>query len=455
MADRRETIAAPSTPAGESGIGIIRISGPEAFVIADRVLDRSIKDKPSHTIHYCHVMEEGQRLDEVLVTLMRAPRSYTGEDTAEINCHGNSYLLKRVLSVCLRAGAALAEPGEFTKRAFLNGRIDLSQAEAVMDLIRAQSESALKTAMSQLSGRLSGEIREIRSALLDEIAYIEAALDDPEHYDLEGYPEELKQRLTPLVSRLEQLIQSAAEGRVRKDGIDTVILGRPNAGKSSLLNLISGEDRAIVTEVAGTTRDILTEHIRMGEFSLNLTDTAGIRDSDDPVEKIGIARARKRAEDADLLLILLDGAEPLTDEDLSLIRGADGRPAVILVNKSDLPQKIDPEKLRQQTEHPVLSISALSGEGLRELEQEISRLFFSGEVSGGEAVCVTSLRHVESLEKALASCRLVLNSIESGLPEDFFSIDLSDACAALGEITGETVGEDVISRIFEKFCMGK
>ena len=437
MADRRETIAAPSTPAGESGIGIIRISGPEAFVIADRVLDRSIKDKPSHTIHYCHVMEEGQRLDEVLVTLMRAPRSYTGEDTAEINCHGNSYLLKRVLSVCLRAGAAL------------------SQAEAVMDLIRAQSESALKTAMSQLSGRLSGEIREIRSALLDEIAYIEAALDDPEHYDLEGYPEELKQRLTPLVSRLEQLIQSAAEGRVRKDGIDTVILGRPNAGKSSLLNLISGEDRAIVTEVAGTTRDILTEHIRMGEFSLNLTDTAGIRDSDDPVEKIGIARARKRAEDADLLLILLDGAEPLTDEDFSLIRGADGRPAVILVNKSDLPQKIDPEKLRQQTEHPVLSISALSGEGLRELEQEISRLFFSGEVSGGEAVCVTSLRHVESLEKALASCRLVLNSIESGLPEDFFSIDLSDACAALGEITGETVGEDVISRIFEKFCMGK
>ena len=450
-----DTIAAVSTAPGESGIGIIRISGEDSFLIADKVLDRKISDKETHTIHFRHAVKEGRVLDEVLVSVMRAPRSYTGENTAEINCHGGTLVVQQVLEEVLRAGARLAEPGEFTKRAFLNGKKDLSQAEAVMDVIQAKNRLALEAAEQQLSGGLSAEIRSLRDAILDETAWIEAALDDPEHYDLSGYPEELKGKLTGLTRRIEKLIRNADSGIVIKEGIRTVILGRPNAGKSSLMNLIAGTDRAIVTDIAGTTRDTLTEHIRLSGLSLNLTDTAGIRDTSDPVEKLGVEKARQAAEQADLILCVIDGSEPVTEEEWKLLDSTRSRKAIVLLNKSDLEQKVTEEELRKRTDHPVILFSAKEKKGMDELEKCIRELFFSGEISINEQICVTSTRHKEALEKALASLRMVGKSIEEGMPEDFFSIDLQDAYETLGVITGETVEDDVIARIFERFCTGK
>lgn len=451
----RGTIAAIATPPGESGIGIIRVSGPDAFYVCDRMLDRKISDKPTHTIHYCHVKDGERILDEVLVTLMRTPRSYTGEDTAEINCHGNTFLMERVLEVCLRCGAVPAEPGEFTKRAFLNGRIDLSQAEAVMDLIRAQSDSASDAAISQLSGKLSGKVREIRDSLVDKTAEIEAALDDPEHYTLEGFTEELIKCVDKAEQEIEALIRSADSGRFLREGISTVILGKPNAGKSSLLNLFSGQDRAIVTNIPGTTRDTLTEHIRLGRYLLNLTDTAGIRESSDQVERIGIERARKSAEEADLLLVLVDGNTGLTEEDMELLQYAEQKKALVLINKTDLPSAVSKEELEQRTSHPVIQISALTGEGFEELKSTIEHMFFTGVVGRNESAVITNLRHKDALRRAEESLKLVMDSAEAGMPEDFLSIDLCDACTALGEITGETASEDIIDRVFAKFCMGK
>ena len=434
-----DTIAAVSTAPGESGIGIIRISGEDAFLITDKVLDRKISDKETHTIHFRHAVKEGRVLDEVLVSVMRAPRSYTGENTAEINCHGGTLVVQQVLEEVLRAGARLAEPGEFTKRAFLNGKNRL----------------ALEAAEQQLSGGLSAEIRSLRDAILDETAWIEAALDDPEHYDLSGYPVELKGKLAGLTGRIEKLIRNADSGIVIKEGIRTVILGRPNAGKSSLMNLIAGTDRAIVTDIAGTTRDTLTEHIRLSGLSLNLTDTAGIRDTSDPVEKLGVEKARQAAEQADLILCVIDGSEPVTEEEWKLLDSTRSQKAIVLLNKSDLEQKVTEEELRKRTDHPVILFSAKEKKGMDELEKCIRELFFSGEISVNEQICVTSTRHKEALEKALASLRMVEKSIEEEMPEDFFSIDLQDAYETLGVITGETVEDDVIARIFERFCTGK
>ena len=359
-----DTVAAIATAAGESGIGIIRISGEDALPIADRVLDRSILNAGAYTIHYRHavtcscgnmenascafpdrIQEKREILDDVLVSVMLAPHSYTGENTVEINCHGGSLVLQRVLEEVLKAGARPAGPGEFSKRAFLNGKMDLSQAEAVMDLIQAKNRYAMEAAVSQLQGGLSDKVRELREEILNETAWIEAALDDPEHYDLTGYPEELGKKLGILVRRLENLIENAESGKVMKEGISTVILGKPNAGKSSLLNLLAGEDRAIVTEIAGTTRDTLTEHIRMAGLSLNLTDTAGIRESTDRVEQIGVEKARKAAADADLLLVMIDGSVPLDKEDREILASSEGKQAVILLNKSDLPQIVTAEDM--------------------------------------------------------------------------------------------------------------
>lgn len=450
-----DTIAAISTALGESGIGIIRISGTDAVDIASRVLDRGVRKAETHTIHYRHAVCKNEIIDEVLVSVMLAPRSYTGENTVEINCHGGVLAVERVLEEVLKAGASLAEPGEFSKRAFLNGRIDLSQAEAVMDIIQAKNRFALKAAVSQLSGTLSKKLKELRNQLLDETAWIEAALDDPEHYDLSGYPEELGKKTDAMIADLETLIRNAENGRVMKEGISTVILGRPNAGKSSLMNLLSGADRAIVTDIAGTTRDILTEHIRLAGLSLNLTDTAGIRESEDIVERIGVERARKAAEEADLLLLVIDGSSELQEEDRLLLHEIEEKNAIVLLNKSDLDTQISLEELQKLSSHPVILFSAKDGTGLSEMETTMREMFYHGNINFNDQIYITNSRHREALEQALASVRLVKQSIKNGLPEDFFSIDLQDAYESLGIITGETLEDDVVNRIFEKFCTGK
>lgn len=450
-----DTIAAISTALGESGIGIIRISGTDAVDIASRVLDRGVRKAETHTIHYRHAVCKNEIIDEVLVSVMLAPRSYTGENTVEINCHGGVLAVERVLEEVLKAGASLAEPGEFSKRAFLNGRIDLSQAEAVMDIIQAKNRFALKAAVSQLSGTLSKKLKELRNQLLDETAWIEAALDDPEHYDLSGYPEELEKKTDAMIADLETLIRNAENGKVMKEGISTVILGRPNAGKSSLMNLLSGADRAIVTDIAGTTRDILTEHIRLAGLSLNLTDTAGIRESEDIVERIGVERARKAAEEADLLLLVIDGSSELQEADRLLLHEIEEKNAIVLLNKSDLDTQISLEELQKLSSHPVILFSAKDGTGLSEMETTMREMFYHGNINFNDQIYITNSRHREALEQALASVRLVKQSIKNGLPEDFFSIDLQDAYESLGIITGETVEDDVVNRIFEKFCTGK
>lgn len=450
-----DTIAAISTALGESGIGIIRISGTDAVDIASRVLDRGVRKAETHTIHYRHAVCKNEIIDEVLVSVMLAPRSYTGENTVEINCHGGVLAVERVLEEVLKAGASLAEPGEFSKRAFLNGRIDLSQAEAVMDIIQAKNRFALKAAVSQLSGTLSKKLKELRNQLLDETAWIEAALDDPEHYDLSGYPEELEKKTDAMIADLETLIRNAENGRVMKEGISTVILGRPNAGKSSLMNLLSGADRAIVTDIAGTTRDILTEHVRLAGLSLNLTDTAGIRESEDIVERIGVERARKAAEEADLLLLVIDGSSELQEEDRLLLHEIEEKNAIVLLNKSDLDTQISLEELQKLSSHPVILFSAKDGTGLSEMETTMREMFYHGNINFNDQIYITNSRHREALEQALASVRLVKQSIKNGLPEDFFSIDLQDAYESLGIITGETLEDDVANRIFEKFCTGK
>ena len=450
-----DTIAAIATAVSASGIGIIRVSGPEAVAVVDSIFDHDLKDKASHTIHYGHIVENGEIIDEVLVMLMRAPRSYTGEDTVEIDCHGGVLLLRRVLAAVFRAGAAPAEPGEFTKRAFLNGKMDLSRAEAVIDVIEAKSRDALKAGIGRLTGRLSDEIKSIRAVILNETAYIEAALDDPEHYDLTGYPEQLSETLSGLKQRLEKLLRSAENGRVMQEGISTVILGKPNAGKSTLMNLLSGEERAIVTDIAGTTRDTLTESIRLGGITLNVTDTAGIRDSADPVERIGIARAKEAAENADLVLCVIDSSEPLDENDLQVLEKIKNKKAIVLFNKSDLSRVVSVDEVRKMTPHPVIEFSAKDGTGLKETEEMIRELFYQGEIDFNEEIYITAERQRRAIEDALSSIEMTEKSISLNMPEDFFSIDLQNAYASLGSITGDTVGDDVINEIFSKFCMGK
>jgi tRNA modification GTPase len=450
-----DTIAAVATAPGQSGIGIVRVSGEDAIQIVQKIFDRDIADAETHTIHYGHVVDGTETVDEVLLMLMKAPHTYTGEDTVELDCHGGILVTDRVLKTVLKAGANLAEPGEFTKRAFLNGKTDLSRAEAVIDVIDAKNRDALRAGMMQLSGKLSAEIRDLRAQILHELAYIEAALDDPEHYDLTGYPQALKKILGPLTVRVEALLENADNGRVMKEGINTVILGKPNAGKSSLLNLMTGEDRAIVTEIAGTTRDILTEQILISGISLNVTDTAGIRESRDVVEKIGVERARKAADAADLILVMIDGSLPLDENDHEVLQYAETKKAVVLLNKSDLQQIVKPEMLEKETSHPVIVFSAKDGTGLKELEKTIREMFYHGTIDFNDQIYITNERHRDALERAGESLRKTENSIEAGLPEDFFSIDLRDAYETLGVITGETVEDDVINEIFSKFCMGK
>ncbi len=454
------TIAAISTAMSESGIGIIRVSGPEALDIVSRIYrskggKKDINKVPTHTIHYGYVYDGEELIDEVLVMVMRAPRTFTGEDTVEIDCHGGVYAMRRVLETVLKNGAKTASPGEFTKRAFLNGKMDLSQAEAVMDVIQAKNEYALKSSMEQLRGSVQKAIRDIRKDLIYHIAYIESALDDPEHISLDGYSQELLEIVEKAQEEIAHLLKTASDGKMIKEGIRTVILGKPNAGKSSLLNVLVGENRAIVTDIEGTTRDILEEYINLHGISLRMIDTAGIRETEDVVEKIGVNRARDMAKEADLILYVVDSSRPLDENDEEIISMLDSRKAIVLYNKTDLEPKVDMKALKERVNRPVISVSAKEETGIRELEKEIKNMFFSGEISFNDEVYITNARHKEALMEAAESLRLVKNSIEMDMPEDFFSIDLMNAYESLGRIIGESVGEDLVNEIFSKFCMGK
>ena len=387
--------------------------------------------------------------------VMRAPRTFTGEDTVEIDCHGGVYAMRRVLETVLKNGAKTASPGEFTKRAFLNGKMDLSQAEAVMDVIQAKNEYALKSSMEQLRGSVQKAIRDIRKDLIYHIAYIESALDDPEHISLDGYSQELLEIVEKAQEEIAHLLKTASDGKMIKEGIRTVILGKPNAGKSSLLNVLVGENRAIVTDIEGTTRDILEEYINLHGISLRMIDTAGIRETEDVVEKIGVNRARDMAKEADLILYVVDSSRPLDENDEEIISMLDSRKAIVLYNKTDLEPKVDMKALKERVNRPVISVSAKEETGIRELEKEIKNMFFSGEISFNDEVYITNARHKEALMEAAESLRLVKNSIEMDMPEDFFSIDLMNAYESLGRIIGESVGEDLVNEIFSKFCMGK
>lgn len=458
--NKRDTIAAVATAPGEAGISIVRISGSDAIAAADCIYrsktgGQKLADAPSHTIRYGYIEHDSTIIDEVLVSVFRAPRSYTGEDVVEINCHGGGYVTKRVLELAIQAGARPAEPGEFTKRAFLNGRIDLSQAEAVMDVIEAKNEYALKSSMRQLAGGVRKKIVSMREKLIYHIAYIESALDDPEHVDVTGYGEILLPAVADMEKETERLLARSREGRILKDGIRTAIVGRPNAGKSSLLNALAGDEKAIVTDVAGTTRDIVEESIRIHGIHLNLADTAGIRGTDDKVEQIGVDRAKSYARDADLIIYVVDSSTPLDESDEEIVELIRDKKTVVLLNKSDLPQRVAKDDISTRIDAPIFSVSATEEEGIEELKDYVADLFFEGEIAEDGEALLTNLRHQEALSEALASLRLVRESIEGGLPEDFYSIDLMDAYAALGRIIGEEVGDDLVNEIFSKFCMGK
>ena len=454
------TIAAISTAMSASGIGIVRISGEDAMEVISRIyrskgVKKRIKEVPSHTIHYGYIYDGEELIDEVLVMIMRAPRTFTGEDTVEIDCHGGVFAMKRVLETVLKNGAEIAGPGEFTKRAFLNGRMDLSQAEAVMDVIQAKNEYALRSSIDQLKGSVQKAICDIREKIIYHIAYIESALDDPEHISLEGYPQELLEVVDKEQLEIKKLLKSSSDGKMIQEGIQTVILGKPNAGKSSLLNLLLGENRAIVTDIAGTTRDILEEYITLHGITLKIVDTAGIRETEDIVEKIGVDRAREMAQKADLILYVVDSSVPLDSNDEEIMSMLNGKKAIILYNKTDLKAAIEIDRLREKTGHPVIPISAKEETGITELEEKIKDMFFGGELSFNDEVYITNARHKAALEEADKSLDLVRNSSLGGLPEDFFSIDLMNAYENLGKILGESVGEDLVNEIFSKFCTGK
>ena len=457
---REDTIAAIATPGSGSGIGVIRISGENAIEVADKIFqpknrNKRLPEQPTYTIHYGNIVDGDKLLDEVIVLLMRGPHSYTAEDTVEIDCHGGTFVMRKILELVIRNGARPAEPGEFTKRAFLNGRIDLSQAEAVMDVIEAKNNYALQSSLGQLKGSLLEMIREMREKILYEIAYIESALDDPEHISLDGYPVELGEKVDNLLKIAGDLLKSSQNGRVLREGIRTVIVGKPNAGKSSLMNVLVGSNRAIVTDMAGTTRDILEEEIQLKGLNLNIVDTAGIRKTDDPVEKIGVERAKKAMLDADLILYVVDSSADLDENDEEIISFLQDQNAIILLNKADLPSAITVEKMQGRLQKPTVSISAREETGMDELSDLIEHMFLSGEISFNDQVYLTNMRHQAAMEQVQTSLMKVKESISLGMPEDFFSIDLMDAYEALGSIIGESVGEDLVNEIFSKFCMGK
>lgn len=460
---KTETIAAIASAMTNSGIGIIRISGEDAFDVIDKIYrpqkgNKLLSQCKSHTIHYGHIYDEDEIIDEVMVLLMRAPNSYTREDTVEIDCHGGTLVMRRILEVVLKNGARPAEPGEFTKRAFLNGRIDLSQAESVMDVISSKNDFALKSSMQQLNGALTEKIKEIRGKIIHEIAFIESALDDPEHISIDGYGENLLIIIEELMQKMNQMIASSENGSLLKEGINTVIVGKPNAGKSSLLNALVGRERAIVTDIAGTTRDVLEEQINLNGITLNIMDTAGIRSTEDVVEKIGVDKALSLVDKADFIIYVVDTSTALDENDEKIIDAIREKKAIILLNKSDLTQVTGEEEIKEKlsgADHKMIAISAKENFGIDVLEETITEMFFHGTISFNDEVYITNIRHKNALIQAVESLKLVKQSVENGMPEDFYSIDLMNAYEELGTIIGEAVEDDLVNEIFSKFCMGK
>lgn len=454
-----ETIAAIATAVSNSGIGIIRVSGDKAIEIVDKlfvsVKNKKLKDVKSHTIHYGHISFEGNVIDEVLVSVMKAPNTYTKEDVCEINCHGGVVVVNKVFDAILKSGARVAEPGEFTKRAFLNGRIDLSQAEAVIDVINSKNEYALSNSIRQLKGSLSENVKGLRESILNEIAFIEAALDDPEHISLDNYDEQLLEKTNSIIKELDKLLKSADNGKVISEGIKTVIIGKPNAGKSSFLNALVGEERAIVTDIAGTTRDSLEENIKIGGLSLCMVDTAGIRDTEDVIEKIGVERAKKLAMEADLIIYIIDSSKKIDENDYEIIDIIKDKKYIVLMNKSDLDNQIEFDELKSIDNDKIIRISAKHNEGIDKFEELINNMFFEGDIDFNNEVFITNARQKNDIREAFDSMKLVKKSIEDGMPEDFFSIDLMNAYEYLGRVVGESVEDDLVNQIFSKFCMGK
>jgi tRNA modification GTPase len=458
---KSDTIAAIATAMSDSGIGIIRVSGDNAIEIVNKIY-RNVKDHAvlemyeSHTIHYGYIVRmDGSILDEVMVSVLKKPKSYTMEDTVEINCHGGILMMREILSEVVKAGARIAEPGEFTKRAFLNGRIDLSKAEAIMDIIHAKNEFALKSSIKQLKGSVSDKIKSLREEILYEIAFIESALDDPEHISLNGYRERLCEKTDYIIKELDSLLDSADDGRMLKEGINTVIVGKPNAGKSSLLNKLIGEERAIVTDVAGTTRDTLEETVSLDGITLNMIDTAGIRQTDDVVEKIGVERAKNISRDADLILYVVDSSVELDDSDHEIIKMIQGKKTIILLNKSDLDEVVEDQNTENCNLMSIIKTSTKEENGIDTLKNLIRDMFFHGKISYNDEVYITNMRHKEAIEDAKDSMLQVVKSLDMDMPEDFYTIDMMSAYASLGRIIGEEVGEDLVNEIFSKFCMGK
>ena len=458
-----DTIAAIATAMTNSGIGIIRISGEDAFTVIDRIYQskngkKKLSEEKSHTVHYGYIVDdtkENKIIDEVMVLIMRAPNTYTREDTVEIDCHGGVLVMQKILDTVVCHGARPAEPGEFTKRAFLNGRIDLTQAESVMDVISSKNEFALKSSISQLQGSLQKEIKELREKIIYEIAFIESALDDPEHINIDGYGQKLKTVAEECKERIEHLLDTADNGKILKEGIDTVIVGKPNAGKSSLMNVLLKKERAIVTDIAGTTRDVLEEQMNLNGITLNIIDTAGIRDTEDVVEKIGVDKAKDYLVNADLIIYVVDSSTPLDENDEKIMEMIKNRTALVLLNKSDLDTVTTEDMIASHLNQKIIKVSMKENQGVDELENAIKELFFHGKVELNDEVYITNARHKAALSNAKDSLNMVLDSIAMEMPEDFYSIDLMNTYEELGNILGESLGEDLVNEIFSKFCTGK
>ncbi|AOS00520.1 tRNA uridine-5-carboxymethylaminomethyl(34) synthesis GTPase MnmE [Bacillus subtilis] len=458
-----DTIAAISTPMGEGAIAIVRLSGPEAIQIADKIYKgpkgKTLSSVESHTIHYGHIVDRpsDRVVEEVMVSVLKAPRTFTREDVIEINCHGGIVTVNQVLQLALREGARLAEPGEFTKRAFLNGRIDLSQAEAVMDLIRAKTDRAMNVAMNQMEGRLSALVRRLRSEILETLAHVEVNIDYPEYDDVEEMTHQiLVEKATAVKKEIEALLRTSEQGKILREGLSTVIIGRPNVGKSSLLNSLVHEAKAIVTDIPGTTRDVIEEYVNVRGVPLRLVDTAGIRETEDIVERIGVERSRQVLKEADLILLVLNYSEELSEEDVKLFEAVEGMDVIVILNKTDLEAKIDTERVRELANgRPVVTTSLLKEEGINDLEEAIQLLFYTGAIESGDLTYVSNTRHISILQQAKRAIEDALSGIEQDVPIDMVQIDLTRCWELLGEIIGDSVHESLIDQLFSQFCLGK
>ena len=452
-----DTICAVATGMGQSAIGIIRISGPEAITVADKLFRgrKKLSEMPSFTAAFGRIYDGETKMDEIIALVMKRPHTYTTEDTVELDCHGGPLVMKRVMELLIKEGVRPAEPGEFTKRAYLGGRIDMTGAEAVMDVINAENDMALQSSLEQLSGSLRKAITELRDKILYETAFIESAIDDPENYSLDGYSDKLIGTIDDIAGSIDKLILTGDEGRIIKEGIRTAIVGRPNVGKSSIMNMLTGTERAIVTDIEGTTRDTLEEYITFGGMTLKLIDTAGIRETEDAVEKIGVDRAIESMNQADLVMLVLDSSDSLNENDIRLIEMIRDRKYIVLVNKSDMAPVLTDADLAGLDKDKILQISAKNGEGFDLLRDRIKEMFFSKEIDFNNQVYITNVRHKASLIRAKESLDRVRSSIDAGMGEDFYTIDLMAAYESLGEIIGESLEDDLADKIFSEFCMGK